>query len=91
MAQHLTSSSTVATLVADGVVIVNNAALTGTLTVTNGGSTQYGTASGTIAIITNPTAGETHRYNGLRTLGTISVTPNANCDVTVDSLGQGRA
>jgi hypothetical protein len=90
MAQHLTST-TPATLVADGVRVTNNLALTGTITVSVAGSTQYGTPAATIAVITNPVVGEVHAYHGLRTQGTISVTPSTTCDISVDAIGPGQS
>lgn len=85
---YITSSGAQAVGLADGILIQVNAALTGTLTVTYAGSTQYGTTSGTIAVITNPTVGSQYKYSGLRTLGIISVNPNGSTDITVSRLNQ---
>lgn len=54
--------------------IVVNAALTGTITVTDG--------SATVAVITNPTVGGVFHYEA--TLNTsLIVNPSATCDITV--------
>lgn len=71
-----------------GLFIQVNAALTGTLTVTAAGSTQYGTAAQTIAIITNPTVGSQFRYGGLHTYGTVSINPSTTCDITATILSR---
>lgn len=68
---------------AGAIIIQVNAALTGTITVTTAGSTQYGTASATIATITNPVVGNTFKYGGLAQAGKITVTPSTTCDITV--------
>lgn len=65
-----------------------NAALTGTITVSAAGDSQYGTASQTIAIITNPTVGSSYRYGGLHTYGIITVTNNADGNITVTPLAR---
>lgn len=66
---------------ADGLLIQVNTALTGTITLA--------TANGsTFAVITNPTVGSQYRYNGLRKLGAVTVTPNASCDITVSFLNR---
>jgi hypothetical protein len=59
-----------------GIHIQVNAALTGTLTVTDG--------TATVAIITNPTVGSFYRYWGFN--GEAKVNPNGSCDVTVSVL-----
>lgn len=87
MAQHITS--TAATLIgsnSQAIFIQVNAALTGSVTVTNGGSTQYGTSSGTVAVITNPTVGSQFKYGGLAQQGAITVTASGTCDITVTSI-----
>lgn len=90
MSLHITGSgSTTVATAADGIRITNNIALTGTITVAVAGSTQYGTPSATLAIITNPVVGESHEYHGLRTQGAVTVNPNATCDITVDMIGPG--
>lgn len=68
------------------ILIQVNAALTGSITVTGAGSSQYGTASSTIATITNPTVGSQYRYGGLFQQGDITVTPSTTCDITVTQL-----
>ncbi len=74
---------------ADAILIQNNKALTGTLTVTQAGSTQYGTATRTVAIITDPAAGSTFYYGGLRTYGAVSVEPSGACNITVTADPKG--
>lgn len=63
-----------------------NAALTGSFTVTQAGSTLYGTSSETVATITNPTVGSTYKYGGLQAGGITSVNVSATCDITVTPL-----
>lgn len=65
---------------ADGMLIQVNAALTGTLTVTDGGTTK--------AVITNPTVGSQYRYYGFT--GAAAVNPSATCDITVSILSAER-
>ena len=91
MSTHITASGAQEIGLADGIEIVPNKDLTGTITVTNAGSTQYGTSSGTIAVITNPTAaGKSYRFTGLRTQGVISINPSGTTDITVNRLGPGQ-
>lgn len=59
-----------------GIHIQVNAALTGTITVTD--------TTVTMAIITNPTVGSAFRYYGFG--GQIQVNPSTTCDVTVSVL-----
>lgn len=86
MALHTTSGAL--TLVADGILISVGTGFTGTITTTVAGSTQYGSPSATIGVITNPVVGNTFRYGGLRNQGVISVTPSTTCDITVTALSQ---
>jgi hypothetical protein len=89
MAKHITASGAVVVASnAQAILIQVNTAITGsdTITVTNGGSTQYGTSSGTIAIITAPAAGTQFKYSGLAQQGAISVNPSTTCDITVSIL-----
>lgn len=87
MAKNLTTSAaTVVASNAQALFIQVNAALTGTITITAAGSTQYGTGSSTIATITNPTVGNVFRYGGLAQVGAITVTPSTTCDITVTML-----
>lgn len=71
---------------ARAILIQFNQALTGSLAVTTAGSTQYGTAAGTVAIITNPTVGQPYRYGGLMTQGDISLGLSATCDITITKV-----
>lgn len=84
MAQHFTGlgTNTVAAS-AQAILIQANSAATGAITVTNGGSTQYGTSSGTVAVITNPLAGAQYKYGGLAQQGAIGVNISTSCDITV--------
>ena len=88
MAQYITASGATSIGQANAILIQVNTALTGTITITNAGSTQYSTASGTIAVITNPTAGATFRYGGLNQQGAISVNPSGTTDITVTKLNR---
>lgn len=65
------------------VLITVNAALTGTLTVTD--DTGSGTGA-TVGIITNPTVGGIFEYWDLK-LG-CTVTPSGTCEITVNTTGQ---
>lgn len=74
---HITTGTvTVSTSSPRGLLIQVNAALTGTITVVD--------AIGTQAIITNPAVGNQFLYYGLS--GTVTVTPNATCDISVSIL-----
>lgn len=86
MANHITNTGIQAVGNVDAILIQCNAALTGSLTVTVAGDTNYGTSSGTIAVITNPTVGSTYQYGGLRTFGATSINVSATCDITVTPL-----
>lgn len=87
MAKNITAgSATDVASNAQAILIQVNAALTGTITVSAAGSTQYGTGSSTIATITNPTVGSFYKYGGLAQAGKITVTPSTTCDITVTIL-----
>lgn len=62
--------------------ITVNTALTGTITVADGGTT--------IAIITNPTVGSFYEYWDLST--SVQINPSTTCDITVnmDTSHQGK-
>lgn len=70
------------------IYIQNNLALTGTITVSAAGSTQYGSSAQTIAIITNPVAGDSFRYGGLHTYGDISIVNSADGNITITPLAR---
>lgn len=72
---------------ADAVRILVNAAMTGTITTTAAGSTQYGTPASTLGVITNPAAGQTYTYRRLRGAGAITITTSATCDLSAAKLG----
>lgn len=86
MSTHLNNPSLTDIGQARAIFVQFNQALTGTMTVTNAGSTQYGTASGTVAVITNPTVGQPYRYGGLFGQGDISLALSATCDITVTKV-----
>lgn len=89
MAIHITASGAQNIGPARAIRIQNNKDLTGTITVTAAGSTQYGTSSSTVAVITNPTAvAAAYEYGGLHTQGDISINPSGTCDVTVTKINQ---
>lgn len=89
MAKNLTTGgAVVVATAAKGVQVTVNAALTGTIAVTTAGSVPDGTASQTIATITNPTVGNSFRYGGLSKQGAISVNPSTTCDITVTILNR---
>ena len=78
---YITTAAT--TTVADrgvGLLIQVNAALTGTITITDGGVTK--------GIITNPTVGQQYRYYGFA--GAIALVTNASCDITASVLQTAR-
>ncbi len=84
MALHITAASaTDVAADADGILIQNNKALTGTITVA--------TATATIAVITDPTVGTSYRYGGMRGQGKVTITPSATCEITVTILGPRQA
>lgn len=89
MAKNITASGAqVIASNAGAIYIQVNAALTGTITVTAAGSTQYGTSSQTIATITNPTVGTFYKYGGLHAQGAVSINPSTTCDITVTVLSR---
>lgn len=88
MATNITASGATDIGLARAIIIEVNKALTGTITTTAAGSTQYGTASSTIATVTNPAVGDTYRYGGLHTQGHISINPSGTTDITVTKVNQ---
>lgn len=66
--------------------IQSNAAATGAITVTTGGSTQYGTALATQETITNPLAGAVYEIGGLHGQGVVNVNISTTCDISVTKL-----
>lgn len=85
---YITTAATYPIGKQSAIYIQNNKALTGTITVSAAGDTQYGTAAQTIAVITNPAVGDSYRYGGLHTYGIISVVNNATADITVTPLSR---
>lgn len=73
---YITAATTYSIGKAYGLLVTVNTALTGTLTIADGGTT--------VAVITNPTVGTMYRYFGFN--GTITVVNNATADVTVSLL-----
>lgn len=89
MAKNITASGpAVVAAHAGAMLIQNNKALTGTITITTAGSTQYGTSAQTIATITDPAVGNAFRYGGLAQQGAVSVNPSATCDISVTILSR---
>lgn len=78
---HITAATTTNLPQAAGVKITVNAALTGTITLTD--------ANGTQAIITNPGVGNSFNYFGLS--GLSNIVTSATCDLTVSILNMTRA
>lgn len=70
------------------IYLQNNKAVTGTITITAAGDAQYGTASQTIAVITDPGVGASFRYGGLHTYGILTITTSATGDMTVTPLAR---
>lgn len=91
MAAQITSSGAVSIGFADGIMITNNIALTGTITVTTTASTIDGGAAQAIGITTNPVVGQQIVYRGLRGQGTVNINPSATCNITWSKLGPGPA
>lgn len=89
MAINITGSGATSVGLAKGILVQMNAALTGSVTITAAGSTQYGTAAQTLATITNPTVGESHRIGGLHGQGAISINPSGSTDLTVTKINRG--
>lgn len=85
---YITTAATYPIGKQSAIFIQVNAALTGTITVSAAGDSQYGTSSQTIAVITNPVVGSSFRYGGLHTYGIISVINNATGDITVTPLAR---
>ncbi len=82
MAKNYTTAAThTVAAYADGVLIQNNAALTGNIVVAVGGTT--------IATITDPTVGTQYIYGGLHGQGAVTVTPSTTCNITVSMLNRG--
>jgi hypothetical protein len=73
---YITTATTTSVGSPGGLLITVNAALTGTITVTDGGTTK--------AIITNPGVGAAFRYHGFT--GAAAIVTNAVCDITVNSI-----
>lgn len=76
MAVRITAATTTTLVQTNGLFIQVNAALTGTITVTD--------ATGTLAVITNPGVGNGFRYFGVTGIPTIVT--SATCDITVSYL-----
>lgn len=86
MAIYITASGAQSIGLARAIVVKFNLALTGTVTFTAGGSTQYGTAAQTLGIVTNPTANQTYQIGGLQGQGAISINPSGTTDITVTKV-----
>lgn len=89
MALNITTGSATDIAANAGAILIQvNKALTGNIVVATAASTQYGTATATIATITDPTVGSVYRYGGLANQGKITVTPSTTCDITVTVLSR---
>lgn len=80
--RHLTAAAAVniATGRISKVLLTNNIALTGTITI----SDETGTAgTPVVAIITNPAVGNQYEYWDFQT--GVTITPSATCDITVNT------
>lgn len=86
MAVNITASGAQSQGLCRALLIQVNAALTGTITITAAGSSQYGTSSSTIGTIMNPTVGSQFKYGGLQNQGAISINPSTTCDISVTKL-----
>lgn len=73
---YITTGATTSVGSPVGILITVNAALTGTITVTD--------ATVTKAIITNPTVGSAFRYHGFG--GAVAIVTSTTCDITVSSI-----
>ncbi len=89
MAIHNTGSAASNIGFADGVLIQVNADLTGTITTTTVASAIDGGSASTVGVISNPKAGNQYAYKGLRSQGTVTITPSTTCDITISKLGPG--
>ena len=83
MAKNITGMGSQQVGIGQAILLQVNAALTGSIIVTVGGTALYGTVAQTIATITNPAVGNLFKYGGLGQQGIISVNPSASCDITV--------
>lgn len=88
MSVNITGSGATSIGLARAIRITVNLGYTGTLTVTAAGSTQYGTAAQTIAIITNPVTGQVYPYGGLHGQGAISINPSTTTDISVTKVNK---
>lgn len=86
MALNITASGAQSIGLARAIVLQFNAALTGTVTVTAAGSTQYGTSAQTLGVITNPAVNAVWRAGGLSGQGAISINPSGTTDLTVTKV-----
>jgi len=77
---YITTGTTTTLPQANGILVQVNAALTGTITVNDGGSAR--------AVITNPTVGSSFRYYGFT--GVPTVVTSTTCDVTISVLNTTR-
>lgn len=78
MALHITTSAATPIPLSAGILIMVNAALTGTITVAD--------TAGTQGIITNPTVGNQFLYYGAN--GAFTVTASTTCDLSVSVLSR---
>lgn len=76
MAVYIKTATTTTLPQTNGLLVQVNTALTGTVTVND--------ATGTIAVITNPTVGTAYTYYGLA--GVPTIVTSATCDITASLL-----
>lgn len=89
MSTHITTQGATDIGPARAILLQFNSSITATVTIATAGSTQYGTSSGTVAIITNPTLGQPYRYGGLMTQGDITISLSGTSgDFTVTKVNQ---
>ena len=79
MGKYISTATTTTLPNSNALLLQVNAAMTGTVTV----STANG---GTIATLTNPTAGSQFKWAGLITQGAISIVTSATCDLYASLL-----
>lgn len=86
MAVNITSSGATSIGLAKAIVIQVNLGYTGSLIITAGGSTQYGTQAQTLGTVTNPVTGQVLKYGGLHGQGAISINPSTTTDISVTKV-----
>jgi hypothetical protein len=88
MALNITTGTATNIGLCRAILIQVNTALTGTIIIATGGSTQYGTQAQTIGTVTNPTVGQEYMYGGLHGQGAVTITPSTTCDISVTKINK---